>query len=174
MIISNLVIAFHHVQENKPAGATFEELCRAHLRAFAREAEKYASETKLTQRVDQWQQRLQPLLQEEEERPVFDIHEYGNQIITSMETEITRNNRVFDGKQSAVVDFSRVTRHKSNFEVCRLFLASLSLTNSGNVCFAQTSEDGNSLSIELLNRDVEFPTENYLAPSARELSEMTM
>ena len=139
------------------------------MQAFAREAEKYASETKLTQRVDQWQQRLQPLLQEEEERPVFDIHEYGHQVIESMESEITKKPLDPNEKPSLIVDFSRVTRHKPNYEVCRLFLASLSLTNSGNVRFAETSADGNSLSMELLKRDVEMPTENYLAPSAREM-----
>lgn len=161
-------------KEDTPSGATFEELCRAHLQAFAREAEKYASETKLTQRVDQWQQRLQPLLQEEEERPVFDIHEYGHQVIESMETEITKQPLDFGEKPTTIVDFSRVTRHKPNYEVCRLFLACLSLTNSGNVRFAETSEDGNSLSMELLKRDVELPTENYLAPSVREKNDMVM
>lgn len=155
--------------DDTPTGATFEELCRAHLQAFAREAEKYASETKLTQRVDQWQQRLQPLLQEEEERPVFDIHEYGHQVIESMESEIIKQPVDMNEKQSLIVDFSKVTRHKPNFEVCRLFLASLSLTNSGNVRFIENSVDGNSLTMELLKRDVELPTENYLAPSAREL-----
>ncbi len=161
-------------QDDAPTGATFEELCRAHLQAFAREAEKYASETKLTQRVDQWQQRLQPLLQEEEERPVFDIHEYGHQVIESMADEITRTSLDTNEKPSLIVDFSRVTRHKPNFEVCRLFLASLSLTNSGNVRFVETSTDGNSLSMELLNREVDLPTENYLAPSVRETSSMVV
>jgi condensin-2 complex subunit H2 len=128
----------------------------------------------LTQRVDQWQQRLQPLLQEEEERPVFDIHEYGHQVIESMENEITKTHVDTNEKPSLIVDFSRVTRHKPNFEVCRLFLASLSLTNSGNVRFVEISADGNSLSMELLNRDVELPTENYLAPSVRETSNMVV
>ncbi|GAX28521.1 condensin-2 complex subunit H2 [Fistulifera solaris] len=165
---------YNRENDDAHTGATFEELCRAHLQAFAREAEKYASETKLTQRVDQWQQRLQPLLQEEEERPVFDIYEYGHQVIESLENEITKIPPDTNEKPSLIVDFSRVTRQKPNFEVCRLFLASLSLTNSGNVRFVETSADGNSLSIELLNREVELPTENYLAPSVRETSSMVM
>ncbi len=114
------------------------------------------------------------MLQEEEERPVFDIHEYGHQVIESMENEITKTHVDTNEKPSLIVDFSRVTRHKPNFEVCRLFLASLSLTNSGNVRFVEISADGNSLSMELLNRDVELPTENYLAPSVRETSNMVV
>eukprot|EP00978_Attheya_sp_CCMP212_P037512 scaffold177553_cov49-Attheya_sp.AAC.1 len=48
---------------------TFEALCRAHIKAFARGAEKYASETNLTRRVGKWQSRLCPILEEEEKRP---------------------------------------------------------------------------------------------------------
>ena len=83
----------HHITDTANVGGeTFEELCRAHLRAFARGAEKYAAETQLSRRVGDWQSRLSPLLEEEEKRPEFDIHLYGDRIMqTVMEGARGRN-----------------------------------------------------------------------------------
>ena len=64
---------------------TFEELCRAHLRKFARSAESYAAETHLTRRVGAWQDGLAPLLEEQECRPEFDIHDCGRRILETVE-----------------------------------------------------------------------------------------
>jgi condensin-2 complex subunit H2 len=148
----------------------FEALCRAHIAKFAKGAEKYASETQLTQRVDKWQEKLEPLLVEEEARPVFDIHEYGKTILTSVE-EVLQKERSEDDKPSAttgsIVDFVKVTKDCPNYQVCRYFLATLGLCNSGNVVLEQSGDGStNSLSIKLLSTDFSRPMDNYLAPSA--------
>lgn len=154
------------------AGAqTFEELCRAHIRAFARGAEKYAAETKLSQRVGTWQDRLAPLLEEEEQRPVFDIHAYGNTVIDKVTEEIQKLNPKLTDMEAApnkVVDFRDVTRQSPPYEVCRMFLASLSLSNSGNVELSCGNEDCTSLQVKLLKSGIEHPMETYLAPSIAE------
>jgi condensin-2 complex subunit H2 len=64
--------------------ATFEELCRAHLKEFAKDAENYAVETQLTKRVGDWQSKLANVLAEEEERPEFNIKTYGNNVLSTM------------------------------------------------------------------------------------------
>ena len=46
----------------------FESLCKAHLRAFAAGAERYAAESQLSKRVADWSFKLQPALRNEEER----------------------------------------------------------------------------------------------------------
>lgn len=155
-------------------GAAFEELCRAHIRAFAKGAENYATKTNLTKRVEQWQSRLAPILEEEERRPEFDIYKYGARVINGVQIELLkRNNEVklasSAAKQSNVINFHAITRNCEQYEVCRLFLASLSLSNSGNVIF--TSETGkvmtpDSLQIQLLESNVDRPMETFLAPSA--------
>ncbi len=61
--------------------ATFEELCRAHLKEFSKGAEKYAVETQLSKRVSDWQLKLADVLAEEEERPEFDIKTYSERIL---------------------------------------------------------------------------------------------
>ena len=70
---------------------TFEELCRAHIEAFAKGAQEYALSSQLTDRVNQWQERLAPILEEEERRAEFDIHAYASRIIELAQQEIIRN-----------------------------------------------------------------------------------
>ena len=63
-----------------------------------------------------------------------------------------------------IVGFDAVTRNCPHYEVCRLFLASLSLSNSGNVRLKHDSFDS-EVQIELLDGVIERPMETYLAPS---------
>lgn len=142
---------------SNPDARTFEELCRAHIQAFSRGAEQYAVETNLSQRVGQWQQRLAPILEEEEDRPVFDMHEYGKTIISTMERKVSKGTRV--------VDFASVTRGLPQYDVCRMFLASLSLSNDGNVVPQARDPTGNRFQLELHHSEIARPMETYLAPS---------
>jgi condensin-2 complex subunit H2 len=139
-------------------------LCRAHIKAFAKGAEKYATETNLTKRVGDWQSRLAPILEEEEERPEFNIHSYGERVIEIMEEEIESSDNSKDPKKTNVVSFSKITRGCKTYEICRLFLASLNLSSTGNVAF--TSESIDSLEMKLLSSQVDRPMETYMAPSA--------
>jgi hypothetical protein len=67
-------------------------------------------------------------------------------------------------KSSSMVKFEVVTRASTQFDVCRMFLASLSLANSGNVEIDEhsTIEDFQFI---LLSSDVNRPMETYRAPS---------
>jgi condensin-2 complex subunit H2 len=143
-------------------GMTFEELCRAHIQAFARGAEKYAAETKLSARVEQWQVKLLPILDEEGQRPGFDIHDYGASVVRAMEKSI-RHQKIRQNKppRSNVIEFCDITRECEQYDVCRMFLATLSLSNSGNVSFAPDSTL-ESLKVNLLSSDIERPTDTYI------------
>jgi condensin-2 complex subunit H2 len=159
------------LSENSKA-LTFEELCRLHIQAFARGADKYRSDTNLTKRVEEWQSKLAPILEEEESRPEFDIYVYGEHVIEAIQKTHDQINGKLDRKTGEViVKFSSITRQREPHEVCRLFLASLSLVNSENVRFHV--EEGQvmkpeSLVIELLSKNIDRPMETYLAPSAAE------
>jgi condensin-2 complex subunit H2 len=147
-------------------------LCRAHIAAFARGAEKYAAETNLSTRVGQWQMKLLPLLDEEERRPVFDIHVYGETVVRNISKQLVIVNRSGDNaasmiKPPKIVAFRDITRKCPPFEVCRMFLAALSLNNSGNIQFT-TESTLNALDVELLCSDIERPMETFLAPSVEE------
>ena len=69
-----------------------------------------------------------------------------------------------------VVDFRSVTEGQEEYEVCRLFLSSLMLCNSGNVILSHEHDGAtvatpDQLKIELLQGQVDRPMETYLAPS---------
>jgi condensin-2 complex subunit H2 len=155
---------------------TFEELCRAHLRKFAKSAEIYAAETQLTRRVGKWQEGLAPLLEAQEERPEFDIHETGRQILEKMELCINAKKRTSSGEMklasSNIVNFSTIVPENSEeYELCRLFLSTLMLCNTRNIA-VKKSEDGEhvesieSFDIELLNSEFMTPMDvSFIDPS---------
>lgn len=159
-------LRYHCTDDSNADAQTFEELCRAHISAFAKGAERYASETQLSRRVGEWQSKLLPIIEEEERRGEFDIHIYGSTVISTIENEIQRKNpKDSHEKMIRTVDFATVTRHCPRYEVCRMFLASLSLFNSGNVELSSARSDGRNFELELIRTSIDRPMETYLAPS---------
>lgn len=77
---------------------SFEELCRLHLQEFAKDAANYAVETGLTKRVGDWQSKLAMILEEEDSRLEFNITEYSNKILGTLDQRIKKNNKLLDGK----------------------------------------------------------------------------
>ena len=80
-------------------GKTFEELCRAHIRAFAKGAEDFAFSTKLTERVSIWQAKLAPILEDEEQRAAFDIHRYSQELLETAKQGLQGIKRKSDGSE---------------------------------------------------------------------------
>jgi hypothetical protein len=48
---------------------------------FAKGAKDFVLNSELSNRVSTWQERLAPILEEEEHRPKFDIHKYSGKIL---------------------------------------------------------------------------------------------
>ncbi|CAB9526621.1 Condensin-2 complex subunit H2 [Seminavis robusta] len=142
---------------------TFEELCRAHVQEFARTASAYANETRLSKRVGEWHERLVPILELEENRHEFDIHQYTQRVVDTILDAGDRKGESND-KAAKLVDFHEATRNCPRYEVCRLFLASLSLANSGNIRLHHNHGDPD-LHIELVESEITNPMEAYFAPS---------
>lgn len=107
----------HFRIDNSNADAiAFEALCRAHIKAFAKGAEKYKAETNLTKRVGDWQGRLTPKLAQEELRPVFDIHKYSQHVVDSIVKEVSTKKRKSDGDPVKV----RICHVMKPHELCTL------------------------------------------------------
>lgn len=88
---------------------------------------------------------------------------------------------VFSSQQEKnVVDFAKLSEKCERYEVCRLFLASLMLSNTGNVVVAQDEDfDGSakvsgSLRFELLDSKVDSPMETFFSPNAIDVSEVAV
>lgn len=129
--------------------------------------------TKLTDRVGEWQEKLAPILAAEEERGCFDIHLYSEKLIENASDGVLRGKRKCDGstkvqtKQNSV-EFSSVTKGCTRSDVCRFFLASLSLANAGNL---EIQEDHSEFCFRLISHELAKPMETYRAPSLESSSE---
>lgn len=153
---------YYHEDGNEER--TFEELCRAHLKEFAKGAEKYAMESQLSKRVDSWQSKVSIVLQEEEERPEFDIQSYSNQILSNAQQSI-QNKTKSVSNDSCEIPFVSVTMDQEPYDVSRLFLASLMLCNSENIKFSginvgQVTSPG-QLRVKVLKAQVESHVDDY-------------
>ena len=169
------MLYFAHTPDSSDGGQTFEELCRAHIQAFAKSAEKFALTTKLTERISQWQAHLAPILEEEERKASFDIHRYSEMLLesamASSEEIKKKRKQSFGGddngsnEQIQLLDFEIVTKGCSQSDICRMFLASLSLANSGNL---KIEEGMDGYQFEIVSDKVENPMDTYRAPSTIE------
>jgi condensin-2 complex subunit H2 len=134
---------------------SYAELCRAHIASFSRGADRYAHESHLSRRVSEWQEKLGPVLEEQNARRPFDIHAYGGEVLSAAAAECVaakqRNAALLKGakgkllvsalsaaraeerEDEAQVSFGVVGRGRPTYDVCRLFLAALQLSNNGNV-----------------------------------------
>lgn len=100
--------------------SSYEEMVRQYVEGYLTEAQQYAQETELSRRVRDWEDRIVPVLAQEDTHRPFDIHMYGEEILQS-----------FKGKRNQ--DFKALAHKKEPFEICRLFLATLQLANNYNV-----------------------------------------
>lgn len=131
---------------------SYEDICRQHIKSFMQGAEKYVRETNLSKQVNDWQSKLNPILKEQDQHPPFDIHTYGRDIIGHLEQETRvkqEERRQTTPKRKAAsiagsdteegdgdetnIPFGDIVGGMSQYQVCRMFLASLQLANNGNV-----------------------------------------
>lgn len=155
---------------------TFEILCKKYIQNFIIGTEKYNRETNLNKRVTEWTNKIEPLLKEQEERVVFDIHNYSdttlntihNLSIEHMKTTSlppSTSSTSSSSSSSSTIHFSEIVRGKPSYEVSRVFLACLQLANLGNIDFQQ--HDLQDFDVNLLNeKSQRLNIENYRAPSA--------
>jgi len=162
------------------AGKTYEDLCRNHIEAFMSGVEQYAAEGELARRVNEWQNRLGPILQEQDNRAPFDIHQYGGKIINKLaSTAPPRVQRSIAEQKIKEIDaalrdsdvclsFAQVVAGKARHEVCRMFLASLQLANNGNLQLMHgsnaTEQDDTKFDLRLKSMKAAYEFISYLEP----------
>ncbi|KAI6079939.1 Condensin-2 complex subunit H2 [Aix galericulata] len=104
---------------------SYEELVRRNVELFIANSQRYVQETELSQHIRQWEEKMGPLLQEQEERTAFDIHSYGDRLAARF------------GRLGEWQPFCSLVAGLPAFEVCRYMLASLQLANDYTVEVAQ-------------------------------------
>lgn len=111
--------------EDMPKTLSYEELVRKNVELFITSSQKFVQETELSQRIRDWEHTIQPLLQEQEEHVPFDIHTYGDQVVS----KFSQLNQWYP--------FSELVAGQPAFEVCRAMLATLQLANDHTVEITQ-------------------------------------
>jgi condensin-2 complex subunit H2 len=122
---------------------TWEEQCRRKMDEFMKKLENFAEQTDLTVRVKEWETRIRPLLDEEESHPAYDIKEYGQNLMQTVE----RSGDKSTGKPK--IHFEQAMHGMEQFQVCRYFLATLQLANLGKV-YIEAETERQSLCVTLL------------------------
>ncbi|XP_047245859.1 condensin-2 complex subunit H2 isoform X2 [Girardinichthys multiradiatus] len=100
---------------------TYEELVQLRVEQLLVHSLGYTQETALSRRVKDWEDKIQPQLVLQEERPPFDIHDYGGRIVRNLSSVGCRRS------------FASIVRGLDNFEACKYLLASLQLANDFTV-----------------------------------------
>ncbi|XP_031277198.1 condensin-2 complex subunit H2 [Pistacia vera] len=132
--------AFEHgVQDSL---ANLEDLCRSHLDALLASIAETEKQTELAARVSSWKQKIEHNLDEQDSRPPFDIHEYGESIIDKLSLE---------GDHGNVMSFTDVVKGQEKYDVARTFSALLQLVNNGDVALDRSGIDGESICYTAVN-----------------------
>ncbi|XP_051889573.1 condensin-2 complex subunit H2 [Pristis pectinata] len=141
----------------EPGFVSYEELVRRNVEMFIANSQQYAQESALSLRVKDWEEKIGPRLEKEEERAAFAIHDYGDRIVDAF--DYIRQRR----------SFANMVAGKESFEVCRYMLASLQLANDYTVEIWQRDglyESVDTMELTLLSKvraHDRFRT--YMAPS---------
>ncbi|XP_051016164.1 condensin-2 complex subunit H2 [Acomys russatus] len=111
--------------EAMPESLRYEELVRRNVELFIATSQKFVQETELSQRIRDWENTIQPLLQEQEQHVPFDIHTCGDQLVSQFP------------RLNEWCPFAELVAGQPAFEVCRSMLASLQLANDYTVEITQ-------------------------------------
>jgi len=115
-----------------------------------------------------------PLLEEEGYRKEFDIGEYGDRLLRNFDASErggrgAKQPRRAEAGEASVLAFTEAAQCGEKFEVCRMFLAALQLTNQGNLDLVTSgSVDAGDLqlSLQLLDRNQRI---NFTSEDAQQL-----
>ncbi|KAM8909572.1 condensin-2 complex subunit H2 isoform 1-T2 [Spinachia spinachia] len=100
---------------------SYEELVLLRMEQLMENSKGWSQDTALSRKVQEWEDKIRPLLVEQEQRPVFDIHDYGDRIVSALRDVGQRRS------------FSSIVFGLENHETSKYLVASLQLANDGTV-----------------------------------------
>ncbi|CAI9118885.1 OLC1v1020512C1 [Oldenlandia corymbosa var. corymbosa] len=130
---SNTHLNDGYTYEDPNSNKSLEDLCRSHLDSLLANLAETEKQTEMAARVSTWKQRIEENLEEQDSRPPFDIHEYGERVLEKLHTE--RHN----GSSMA---FNDVVKGQEKHDVARTFSALLQLVNNGDVELEKSGSRG--------------------------------
>ncbi|XP_012083980.2 condensin-2 complex subunit H2 isoform X2 [Jatropha curcas] len=127
-------------QEDPSSQASLEDLCRSHLEALLANIAESEKQTELATRVSSWKQKIEHNLAEQDSRPPFDIHGYGERILDKLSHDCDN-----------AMSFADVVKGQAKHDVARTFSALLQLVNNGDVDLKRSGVGGDSICYTAVN-----------------------
>ncbi|CAH9103840.1 unnamed protein product [Cuscuta europaea] len=125
----------HEGHEDPNTHRTLEDLCRSHLDSLLANLAETERQTEMAARVSTWKQRIEQNLNEQELHTPFDIHEYGDKVLSKLSLKESSANGV---------SFSDIVSGEEKHNVARTFSALLQLVNNGDVDLQRGGAEGES------------------------------
>ncbi|KAL7123814.1 hypothetical protein ABFS83_14G007500 [Erythranthe nasuta] len=116
---------FQEKHDDPDTHANLEDLCRSHLDDLLATFTENEKQAELATRVSTWKQRIERSLDEQDARPPFDIHKYGENVLSKLTVER-------DGEKGSL-SFGDVVKGQEKHDVARTFSALLQLVNDGDI-----------------------------------------
>jgi len=147
----NVASGLNHSGEHGEQWMSYEEHCKLRLEEYFRSAQQHMQETELSSRIDEWSQKLTPLLEAQESRPAFDIQQYGTKLIQSFHIE--SEEVLKEAPRPVMQTFTELFKGSPTYEVSRTFSSMLQLANMGNVkIIPQRNKEGlHDITLQLLS-----------------------
>ena len=114
---------------SRGSGLSYEEMCRRHVEACLEASSSYREDVELQRRVAEWQVKVEPYLRVEQRREAFDMVRYTDRLLEAFDNNAGKT----VASEQSTLSFSDAAQCSQPYDVCRMFLASLMLSNSGNV-----------------------------------------
>ncbi|KAJ9456282.1 Condensin-2 complex subunit H2 [Diplonema papillatum] len=143
-----------HLDFNADIARMNELLHASHIQSTEKQANISRMEAALHQRIAAWQDKLAPMLADQNERPAFDIHRYAARILEQ-----------FSRKGDSYTFAKLASLCVGPWEISRYFLAMLQLTNTQNIqldikhTFDGTKSD--EVKLTLLTRESAFNFDTF-------------
>ena len=138
------------------AQPSYEDLVKEHVMKFTSEARNHFHVSELRGRVIEWENKITPILDEEEKQTGFDVCQYSNKLLSKLAS-----------CPEETASFRNLVSGERKGEVSRLFLTSLMLSNSGNI---ELKGDDEKTECKLLSRKLFSDVlEGYVAAGSEEV-----
>ncbi|KAL8486197.1 hypothetical protein ACS0TY_023047 [Phlomoides rotata] len=116
--------------EDPDTHENLSDLCRSHLDSLLATLAENEKQTEMAARVSTWKQRIEQNLEEQDARPSFDIHKYGERVLDKLSKE---------SDDEHALSFTDVVKGQEKHDVARTFSALLQLVNNGDVDLVRSS-----------------------------------
>ena len=119
---------------------------------FMRGVEQFTRETKLVKRVNEWENRIVPILEEQDKHEEFDLHKNRDEIIDELKE-----------KKEIDVPVAELASERQSYEVSRMFVSLLQMVLLGREFHLQANDGNikiasgglcNDMKVKLLNENV--------------------